>query len=259
MNKEKDIKRSKTTRMKVSIDEIKQMLNGKTAFAESETMEYKSQIHNYGMSKYIETICAFMNNEKKGGYLIFGITDNLKLVGLNQQKLYDTMTLKFDNIIHQSTIYGKDLNDKIVPVTPHNIRIEYVHNHENKLFMIVDVTINTENVVYRLTDGRIIYRLNASNYVNKKKMLYTQQMIDQQISNVKQDYQDIIDINLKMYKSELTKKEKENKMLLNKIDEKEKIILKKENENKELLDTVLKQENLILKQSLCEYLFSRWF
>lgn len=247
--------------MKVSIDEIKQMLNGKTAFAESETMEYKSQIHTHhgNMLKYIETICAFMNNEKKGGYLIFGITDNLKLVGLNQQKLYDTMTLKFDNIIHQATIYGKDLNDKIVPVTPHNIRIEYVHNHENKLFMIVDVTKNTENVVYQLTDGRIFYRLNASNYVNKKKMLYTQQMIDQQISNVKQDYQDIIDTNLKLYKSELTKKEKENTMLLHKIDEKEKIILKKENENKELLDTVLKQENLILKQSLCEYLFSRWF
>jgi hypothetical protein len=247
--------------MKVSIDEIKQMLDGKLAFSESETMEYKSQIHthNCNMTKYIETICAFMNNEKKGGYLIFGITDNLKLVGLNQQKLYDIITLKFDNIIHQSSIYGKDLNDEIVPITPKNIRIDYVHNHHNKLFMIVDVTNDTENVVYQLKDGRIVYRLNASNYVNKKEIIYTQQMVDQKIATVKQDYQDIIDTNLKLYKSELTKKEKENTILLCKIDEKEKMIIKKDKENKELLDTILKQENLIIKQSLCEYIFSRWF
>lgn len=249
--------------MKLSISDVKQMLDGKLAIPESDTMEYKSQIHNYCMSKYIETICAFMNNNKQGGYLIFGITDNLKLAGLNPQKLYDTITLNFDNIIHQSSIYGKDENENIVPITPHNIRVEFVTNQQNKLFMIVDVTMITENVVYQLKDGRIFYRLNASNYVNKKEIVYTQQILDQKITTVKQDYQRIIDTNLKMYKSELTKKEKEmnaeKKALLLELNEKEKMILKKENENKELLDTVLKQENLILKQSLCEYLFSRWF
>lgn len=249
--------------MKLSITDIKQMINGNNVLPESDTMEYKSQIHNYCMAKYIETICAFMNNDKNGGYLIFGITDNLKLVGLNNKKLYDNMTLKFDNIIHQAIIYGKDSDDNIVPITPHNIRVEFVNNQANQLFMIIDVINTNENVVYQLKDGRIFYRLNASNYINKTEILYTQQMIDNKIATVKQDYQNIIDTNLKMYKNELTKKQKEKNeekiSLINNLIEKEKIIIKKENENKELLDTILKQEKIILRQSLCEYLFGRWF
>lgn len=211
--------------MKPSLSEIIEMLDEPTSLPESDVLEYKSQIHSNAFTKYIETICSFMNTG--GGYIIYGVTDNLMNVGLNQGKLYDKIILQFDGIIHQHLIYGMDEHGMNIPILKHNLKVHSIHNKHHKHFIIVDIT-TFEPVVYRLRDGSIYYRLNASNYVNKTEILFTEQTVNEKMNLIKRDYQMIIDKNLKTYKIEMDKKEKELDELRNKIIKQEVMILKKQ-------------------------------
>jgi hypothetical protein len=238
-------------KMKLPIEPIKSMLNGSVAIPESDMMEYKIQIHNHCMSKYIETICSFMNGTRKGGYLVFGVSDNLQMKGLNKSKNYDNYILKFDNIIHQNIIYGVDINGEMIQLNNANLRIEYYYNHKNDLYIIVDVTNPNNDITYQLRDGSIYYRLNASNYLNKHELLYSQQMVDNKIKLKVKDYQQIIDNNLKVYTIEFEKQKKEKEMLLNKLDEQKQLMKEKEMQYRELVDLHEQKRRL----SICELLY----
>lgn len=238
--------------MKLSLCEIKDMLNFTQAIPESDILEYKIQIHNHCMGKYIETICAFMNGTKKGGYLIFGVSDQLQIKGLNQKTNYDTYLLRFDNIIHQNLMYGIDSSGNMISMNNTNLKIDYHYNDKKQLFIIVDITNNNVDITYRLRSGNIYYRLNASNYVNRHELLYSQEMVDNKLKLKTKDYQQIIDSNLKLYNYEFEKLKKETtkekQLLLNELDQKVQIIKQKELEYKELFDQYEKK----IKPSICE-------
>lgn len=248
--------------MKPSFTEIQCMLDHTSALPESDVLEYKEQLHNYCFHKYLETICAFMNGNGHGGYLIFGIKDNLTMPGLNTNKSYDNMILKFDSIIHQQLIYGIDEDDNNIAIKNSNINIQFVTNKQTKMFLVIEITNMNQRILYQLRDGSIFYRLSASNYFNRKEILYTQQMVNDKIMMTKKDYQGIIDLNMKTYTIELNKKEQQNiiekQELLQQIVEQKQLLLKKENENKELLERVIKQEVMIIKPSICQLIYM-WF
>lgn len=238
--------------MKLSINQVKEMLNLKMAVPESDVLEYKIQIHNHCMGKYTETICSFMNGTKQGGYLIFGVSDQLDIKGINPNKNYDNYLLKFDNIIHQNLIYGIDSTGNMISMNNTNLKVEYYQNDKKQLFMIVDITNTMLDITYRLRNGNIYYRLNASNYLKKDELMYSQEMVDNKIKLKIKDYQQIIDANLKLYNYEFDKLKKETmmekQMLLNELDQQVQIIKQKEIEYKELFDQYEKKS----KPSICE-------
>ncbi len=192
--------------MKLSICEIKSMLNNTLVFPESNVIEYKVNIHSNMMDKYIETICAFLNSN--GGTIIFGVDDSLKPIGL-KHKTFDKLLLQFDNIIHQNLIYGLDSNDNQHQINKNNIDVHIIKNNLNQVFIVVDVNIIKLDITYRLKNGNVFYRLHASNYLNKIEQVYTEQMLNNKLNILKRDYQKIIQDNLKKYNKELDAKQRE--------------------------------------------------
>ena len=84
----------------------------KFPYNESDTLEYKESFSDNGMKKYIESICGFLNSG--GGKLIFGIKDNLELVGLNlKSNQIDKCILKIDQIIQNKQTLKIYLNIQI--------------------------------------------------------------------------------------------------------------------------------------------------
>jgi predicted HTH transcriptional regulator len=70
----------------------------KFSYTENDIFEFKESVVAKSFTKYLETICGFLNT--KGGYLIFGIKDNLDLVGLKlPNDSIDQFILRIDNII----------------------------------------------------------------------------------------------------------------------------------------------------------------
>ena len=79
--------------------------SAKFPFSESDKYEFKQSINVKIFSKYVETICGFANTN--GGYLIFGIGDNLDVIGLKiKQKELDSFILRIDSILNSNQIIG---------------------------------------------------------------------------------------------------------------------------------------------------------
>ena len=144
-------------------------------YAENDIFEYKENINILTFNKYVETICAFLNTN--GGYLIFGIKDNLDLVGItNNQKDIDKFICMIDQIISNSMIL-QTRDDIITHLYSKNIKVRILINNYNKKFIIIKVE-NDINTKYQLQTGLICHRLNASIYYEKNEKIYKQYEID---------------------------------------------------------------------------------
>jgi predicted HTH transcriptional regulator len=110
----------------------------KFKFGESTIFEYKVSINQSGFQKYLETLCAFLNT--KGGFLIFGINDNLNLTGLSIANAeIDKFILKIDNILSTNQIIGRTTNNTTTRLTPRNLLVEPIFNSQKKKFIIIKV------------------------------------------------------------------------------------------------------------------------
>lgn len=140
---------------------------------ESDTIELKQSINNNGFNKYRETLCAFLNT--KGGHLIFGIKNDLTIVGVSLQNTQiDKFVCMFDQIISGGLIMCwnvLDPNRVISKISPDSIKTKIIVNSQNKKFIIVTAE-PSRYTKYKLTDGSIFYRLNASNYYEKTEQIY---------------------------------------------------------------------------------------
>jgi predicted HTH transcriptional regulator len=160
----------------------------KFIYNESDKLEYKETFKESLIQKYIETICGFLNSG--GGKLIFGISDDLCLVGLNfESKKFDKCILKIDEIIRNKYIIGinKETNSPI-NLAPICIKPTILTNINDKKFLIVDV-IPEINIVYQLLNGKSYYRLGASNYFNRCEIFYTEAQYNDRCNNYKKDLQ----------------------------------------------------------------------
>ena len=144
-------------------------------YAENDIFEYKENINILTFNKYIETICAFLNTN--GGYLIFGIKDNLDLIGItNNQKDIDKFICMIDQIISNSMIL-QTKDNIITNLSSKNIKARLLINNYNKKFIIIKVE-NDIDTKYQLQSGLMCHRLNASIYYEKNEKIYKQYEID---------------------------------------------------------------------------------
>lgn len=142
-------------------------------YNESDKLEYKEVFIDNGIKKYIETICGFLNSG--GGKLIFGIKDNLQLVGLNlKPKQIDKCILRIDEIIRNKQIIGINKStNKPININPICIKPTILTNISGEKFLIVNI-IPDENIQYQLLNGKSYYRLGASIYFDRGQLFYTE-------------------------------------------------------------------------------------
>ncbi len=181
-------------------------------YLESNIYEFKQSFDQNNFSKYLETICAFLNGQ--GGYLIFGITDDLVNVGvkLNQSQI-DKTILKFDGIISGNKIIGNDQSNNILSLNHSSINTQVIENSRSDKFIIVKVNPNFSNaenkITYRLHNGKTYYRLGASNFYEKNEKFYTQTELDVQIKNLEDNCKKDNQKNLKLFQQTIEKYDKQ--------------------------------------------------
>jgi len=140
-------------------------------YNECNDFEFKQSIIPDNFNKYLETICGFLNTN--GGYLIFGIKNNLQMTGitLDTPKL-DKFILRFDSIISQKIIIGIDKNKNTHFLTPINLKTNLIFK-QNKKFLLISIKPDN-NITYQFRNtGIIYYRLGASNYSEKNEKFYS--------------------------------------------------------------------------------------
>ncbi len=113
-----------------------------------------------------------------------------------------------------------------------------------------------------MRDGRIYYRLNSSNYLNKTFTIYSEQNIQQ----LKKDYEQIISNNLLTFQKEFEtielevfNIEKDLESVKQELIERDQIIKNKDIQMEELLDRLVKQETLIIQKSSLSYVLKQLF
>ena len=184
----------------------------KFKFSESTMFEYKVAINQQsGFQKYLETICAFLNT--KGGFLIFGINDNLNLSGLSMANSdIDKFILKIDNILSTNQIIGRTNNNTTARLTPRNISIESIVNSSKKKFLIIKV-VPSPDISYQLDNGKKYFRLGASNLFDKEERFYKQADLDNAIRTAEEKYKIENNNNIKMFQGNVEKYQEEIKNL----------------------------------------------
>ncbi len=225
-------------------------------YPESSELELKLTFNKNFIGKYEETICGFLNSG--GGKLIFGISDDLQLIGLNlNSKEIDECVLSLDNIIRYNRIVRNDSNLKTI--NPSSIKISQIVNITRKKFLIVTV-ISEENVKYQLKNGRIYFRLGASNLFQKTEKFYSQQDFDLKCSHyektaAKENEENIIKFRkiVSDNNDKLNKLKSENEKLMLEIIQKneiyEKYVSNVKSENDELM---LEIKKIIQKNEIYE-------
>jgi predicted HTH transcriptional regulator len=137
-------------------------------YVESNWLEFKIHIKSSPIIKITETICGMLNSE--GGYIIIGINDNGETVGINaKSKDIDKFKLSLDNVIRNNEIIYQ--NDEIIK--EQFFTITDIINKNKKKFLLIKL-ISQNDKKYKLLNGNIIHRLNASNNKIKTTKLMTE-------------------------------------------------------------------------------------
>lgn len=162
---EKEISEEFNSLLHIPLDKF----NGtKFEYPESTGFEYKKSIIKLCYSKYVETICAMLNVD--GGYMIFGICDDLSLEGLViNSKFYDEFLRFIDGLYEQGIV--ECVNDKASKLSIGSLTVTNITNSNNKKFVIIKI-LNKSGRVYKLINGKTYYRLNASNFMYSDTKIY---------------------------------------------------------------------------------------
>ena len=125
---------------------------------ESQQIEYKRSTTS--RKKFIQTLCGFLNTN--GGYLIFGIEDDLSVIGLCQRHV-DQIARSVDDIIRDNTIINITRDEPIhrTELTTVLIPVDGV----DRTVVAVRAVAQAAGSMYSLATGERVYRLNASNHV----------------------------------------------------------------------------------------------
>lgn len=160
-------------------------------YTEDDTLEFKENFNEMSFTKYIQTICGFLNGS--GGNIIFGIRDNGKNVGLQyDRKMLDKCLLRIDTITTSYMIIGTDKDSNVHNLT-NNILPRIVTNSNKKNFIVVSVSKNTDVGLTYQYKGEVVHRLGASNYCAKAQSYYTEISVRDQQKKICKDYETIIE------------------------------------------------------------------
>jgi predicted HTH transcriptional regulator len=178
---------------------------------ENNCFEFKENILlPQGYSKYLETLCGFLNT--RGGYLIFGINDSGTLVGLqNDLKEIDRFVCKIDGIVSDGHIMKRNMDTgEASYLSSENIHPTRYRNSSGKIFVVVQAKPSSSTsfrIKYQLVNGRVFYRLGASNY-----FVYKQSEYESQLRNMESNFNQENLNNISLF--EKTLQEKEEKLSL---------------------------------------------
>lgn len=222
--------------------------NKKFPHSESETIELKESINFKLLEKYRETLCGFLNG--MGGNLIFGIKNNLDIVGIktNNNDL-DKFICDTDMIVSNGLILCRDITkeDKVMTnISPNSIKVKTLINTSQQKFVIITATREPDpNVEYQMKCGKIIRRLNASNYYVKNERFYKEHELNMAVGKLETKLRTLHNENVQIIKKTLQEKDDEIKKL---NDENERLKtqlseIKKLNDENERLKTQLSEAN----------------
>lgn len=156
---------------------------------EGRHFEFKASIQ-CPKGKVLPTVCGFLN--VGGGYMIFGVNDDRRIIGFTAtSKELDRFLLFIDNMVRNSHIV-KDNNETLKP-SQISTRLIDLDNGRSVLIIIVDAD-GEHN--YQLKDGVVYHRLNASNFrvTTSRYLCETQvaQMVHDSKKMVKNEYESLI-------------------------------------------------------------------
>jgi predicted HTH transcriptional regulator len=138
-----------------------------TIFPSHENMYFEFKRNLQTFNTLSKAICGMLN--RKGGYIVFGIDDlTHKICGIaNNKKLIDEFALYIDKIIGQKQI----LTNANEALDPDNIMVELVP-HSVGLLVVLNIR-PVEGIQYKMRDGCMYVRLNASTWdLKKEEALY---------------------------------------------------------------------------------------
>lgn len=191
----------------------------KFPYTESNKLEFKESFVDKGFDKYLQTICGFLNSG--GGNLIFGIKDNLDLIGLNSNnnKCIDKIILRIDSIISEKQIVGlNSQSNEYVSIDSADIKTKQIVNKSNKKFIIVEI-LPKQDTKYQLAGGMIFYRLGASNYFEKTERIYKQSDFESACKNIQQKAEQDNKLNIELFNKVIGEKDTQIEVLNKKIEE----------------------------------------
>jgi len=142
----------------------------KLAVRETNSIELKESFNWGSKDKYARTIASFANN--KGGYLLFGITNNPRiLVGLQ--------TTNFENIdeaditSYLNGLFSPEIDYEKFPVEIEGRKIGVIYTHQSNYKPIIAI----KNDGSQIKEAEIYYRYNARN--DKIKYAELKSLFDQ--------------------------------------------------------------------------------
>jgi hypothetical protein len=214
----KSRKKSSNTPLSVKVDSS---LYSKFKHLENQYFEFKESTNPKGFQKYIETLCGFLNTGE-GGYLIFGISDDLSMIGLQSrsEKDIDSFICRIDSItstgllLQQTSAPSSSSPENSVDppspltvckITPNTLRTTLYVNNVQQRFLVVDAT-PTKGVKYQCADGMIFYRLGASNYFEKVERLFRQSEYETAVKRIETNANNDNKRNIELFSKTLTEK-----------------------------------------------------
>ena len=132
----------------MTIDEIKKLI----AKDETRTLELKKTTGE--LHRGMETACAFLNSD--GGWLMFGVSPNLKIIG---QNVTDATRQEIANSLR-----------KIEPAV--DVEVEYIELPDKPEFYVIAIyfdAANFKNGPYSF-DGRAFYKVESTTAVMPRTM-----------------------------------------------------------------------------------------
>lgn len=180
-------------------------------FSESSTMEFKENFIQKAFGKYLETLCGFLNT--RGGYLIFGVKDNLDPVGMNLKgKLIDQCLCRIDSIISGGFILMRNNEtNQVSKLFPAHIQATQFKNSQGKIFLVIEAVPNKPDAgdyKFQLSNGMIFYRLGASNYFEKAEKIFRQSDFESQFKQIEKNFHQENLKNIHLFEQTLKEKEK---------------------------------------------------
>jgi predicted HTH transcriptional regulator len=201
------------------------LLNDVYPYPEGVQLEFKKIFHINQLTKYRETICAFLNTN--GGHIIYGILDNCTIQGCPLDDSEKDKILLYVDSMH--TIMKKTNGENI----PNNCLKVYFEEIAKDLFIIIISCYKLDSIEnqYQFLGGDSWIRMNASNMKITHGKLYTVQDALNMKSKLYKKHEEEIT----KYKKEYYKCEKETIIFINNIllskQKSEQILNQKENKS----------------------------
>ena len=208
----------------------------KVPFGESNVVEFKevakfSGLFYYkspecsGLPKYRDTIIGFLNGGQ--GYLLMGILNDGTIVGVNDMtdssldKLKVWVDTTYNILVHKD---GRPLDPSETSLRVITFPVE--NTSPERYIVCISVNHRGEPLDIMSRGGKIIYRLNASNYKIVSEPIYRKRDVQGMINGIQCQMQEIINTQHKLLKTQIEKHKEEMKIAIEKEREKSELHMK---------------------------------